>query len=260
MKIRPALAAVVAIALLPMLPLDVFASEQSLSNASDADASQGLPAVMKDGAAPRAFAFNSTATFATAYLFQGIDYSEGESVVQPQVGVAYGNLSASVWLNHDLNYSHTNEYDVTFQYAWSAAPFNVTGGYVYLTYPHREGWDASQEMLLDFDVESFLAPSISIHYDFDAGHGVYSTFGLAHAFALPMQPVTVGGSVYYQSHYYKATGFPACELNVSAERAAGPFTITPSLSRVVTWENGDFRGEAAVANTWLFSIGLAQSF
>jgi hypothetical protein len=216
--------------------------------------------VETDGGPAIPFTFNWDVTLASKYLFQGIDYSNGEPVLQPQLAAGYGNLSAAVWFNHDLDQTHTNEYDVTLAYSWSVSSLSVGAGYMYLTYPHREGWDPSQEVLLDLALDRPLSPSLSFHYDFDAGKGSYSTFGLSHELPIAFQPVGLSASLYYQNNYYEATGFPALELNAGVERAVGPFTVTPSVSRVLTWENGDFRDDLASPSTWLFAVNVAQGF
>jgi hypothetical protein len=107
---------------------------------------------------------------------------------------------------------------------------------------------------------------LSVHYDFDAGMGSYSTLGVSHGFERKAGTLTLGANLFYQDHYYGLTGFPSTEWNVHFERAlhgTAPFggtTITPSISRFVTWKNGDFRDENEVASNWLFSLSLSRDF
>jgi hypothetical protein len=65
--------------------------------------------------------------------------------------------------------------------------------------------------------------------------------------------------VFYQSAYYGMTGIPAVELKASVALTAGIVTVTPALSRFVTWDNGGFTGDAGVPSTWLFAVDVARA-
>src|ERR1044071_7620807 len=55
------------------------------------------------------------ATLASRYLFQGIDYSDGRSVVQPNLVVTQGTFSAVVWANYQPNLGDVNEVDISLK-------------------------------------------------------------------------------------------------------------------------------------------------
>jgi len=206
------------------------------------------------------FSASGSMAFATRYLFQGIDYSNSKPVLEPEVDLGAGPLKAKLWVNHDLDLHVSNEFDFSIFHEWSAKKFSFATGYTYLWYPHRDGWDPSQELYLELSREGVLNPSLSVHYDFDAGIGSYSTFGLSHGFERPIGTLSLGVNLFYQDHYYGLTGFPSSEWKLNLEKSFKHTTLTPSLSRFVTWANGDFRDENAVRSAWLFSFQIARDF
>ena len=206
------------------------------------------------------FAASGSFTFASRYLFQGNDYSEGKPVFNPQADVSAGPLSARLWVNHDLNQGVSNEFDLSLLHEWAIGKSSLTTGYTYLWYPHREGWAPSQELYLEFSREGVLNPALSVHYDFDAGEGTYSTFGLSHSVESRAGTVSLGANLFYQGHYYGASGFPSTEWNLHFEKSFSRMKVTPSVSRFVTWPNGDFRDENSVKSAWVFSFQVARAF
>ena len=199
------------------------------------------------------------ASLASKYLFQGADLSNGNPVIQPEIGLDSNGVSALVWANFDMKTGVVDEVDLYLQYGWEVQNLSIAPGYAYFDYPNR-GWDSSQELLVDLSYASILSPSMSFHYDFDAGDGSYTTLGVSHEIATSLAPAALGLNLFYQNNYYGLTGIPAMEMNVSTVFEVGPAAITPSISYVSTWENGDFQGDSAVPTTWLFSLNLAQSF
>ncbi len=201
-----------------------------------------------------------TVTLASRYLFQGLDYSAGGVVLEPEIDVTMGPITAKAWANHDLESGVSDEFDFSLEHGWTAGKMSGSAGYTHLHYPHRDGWVPSQEFYATVTREAVVSATASIHYDFDAGTGTYSTFGLSRSIERPFATVSVGGNLFHQSGYYDATGIPGAELNLNLSRSIGKVAVTPSVSRFVTWENGDFRGENAVASAWVFSLSMAQEF
>jgi hypothetical protein len=199
-------------------------------------------------------------TLASRYLFQGLDYSAGGAVLQPEIDVTMGPLTAKAWANHDLERGVSDEFDFSLEHGWTAGKLSGSAGYTHLHYPHRDGWEPSQELYATFTKEAAVSTTLAVHYDFDAGTGTYSTFGLSRSVESPSGTLSIGANLFYQSGYYDATGIPGAELNLNLSRSIGKFAVTPSVSRFVTWENGDFRGENAVGDAWVFSLSLAQEF
>lgn len=200
-------------------------------------------------------------TVASKYLFQGVDYSEGEPVLQPEFGLSAGGFAATLWVNHDLQLGDSNEFDFILSYAWSPAPnTSLSAGWAHYDYPHRPGWARSQEVFCEVALENAASPSLAVAYDYDAGGGVYTTLAASRALPFPTVPLALGGSLYYQRNYYEFTGFPAAQFDLSTELRYGRVLLGTVVSRTLTWRNGDFRGEAAVPGTWVLSLNVAQAF
>jgi len=219
-----------------------------------------IPSAQATEAPESPISVSGSMSFASRYLFQGIDYSAGKPVLNPEADLTWGPIGAKLWLNHDLDLRVSNEYDFSLLHEWKAKKLSFTTGYTYLWYPHRDGWIPSQELYLEASRDGVLNPTLSVHYDFDAGTGSYSSFGLSHGFERKAGTFTVGTNLFYQDHYYGLSGFPSSEWNMHFEKTLRGATLTPSVSRFVTWANGDFRDGNAIRSAWLFSFTVARDF
>ena len=265
---RPLLSAITGIGILLFLTTSSVVAEQLSEGANIyLAATQPQPGSKEpedlEPTPPSPLSFGWDITLASKYLFQGIDYSDGKPVVQPEGIITYKGFSAILWFSHDLDKKVSNEFDLYLQYSQEMENLSLNAGYAHFNYPHREEWDPSQEVYADVSYSTILNPSLSIHYDFDAGKGIYSTLGISHGVETPAGTLSLGSNLFYQSNYYDQTGIPSIEFNTSIEYSISSFTITPSISYFLTWENGDFTEdgpEGPVPDTWLFSINLAQSF
>jgi len=202
-------------------------------------------------------AVSTNVTVASRYFLQGVDQIDGHAALQPNASLSFYDISASAWANWDLATGDLNEVDLTLQIAREAGPWSLATGYIHLSYPNREDWVPSQEVFADVSVGFPLNPSVSIHYDFDAGKGSYSTVEVSQALG---STVSVAGRFFCQDHYYELSGIPALELNAGAAFPLWGLTVTSSVSRFTTWENGHFRDGAAVPGAWLFTFDLAREF
>ena len=225
--------------------------------ASDAESGSEEQEVGSTPSIPFSFAWG--VTLASKYLFQGMDFSNGEPVLQPEFAFSANDFSVTLWINYDLKTQKSDEFDLVFQYGWELQGLSLAAGYAHYNYPHR-GWEPSQEVLVDISYSARLNPSLSVHYDFDVGNGTYSTLSISHGVESSPMPLYFGINFFHQSNYYELTGFPSMELNASSGYTTGSLEITPSLSYFLTWDNGDFRGANAVPDEWLFSVNIAQSF
>src|SRR5205085_1450812 len=70
-------------------------------------------------------------SFASRYLFQGLDYSAGKPVLNPEVDLSAGPLGAKLWVNHDLDLRVSNEFDFSLLHEWKAKKFSFATGYTY---------------------------------------------------------------------------------------------------------------------------------
>ncbi len=212
---------------------------------------------------PQYFSAGWDITLVSKYLFQGRDYSDGKPVIQPELTVTFKDFSAILWSNYDLHKKKADEFDLYLQYGREMEKLSVTTGYAHFNYPYRDGWAPSQEVFIELSSDVLLNLHVSVHYDFDAGKGSYSTLGMSHDLETSLGALSYNINLFYQDNYYELSGFPSIEFNVGLEHSIGPFSITPAISYFLTWDNGDFREdgpEGPVSDTWLFSINVAQSF
>jgi uncharacterized protein (TIGR02001 family) len=210
-------------------------------------------------AEPGPVQFSWSGTLATKYLFLGVDQNAGHSVMQPELELSSGSYSSSIWFNHDLRRNETSEYDLGFGYTPRLGEsLSMKLGYVYLDFPHQ-GFNPTQEMVLDVSYSTVLSPSLSLHRDFKEGKGSYAILSLSHPLPLPGREMTLGFSGYYQRGYYETTGVPVVQWDLGTEFDLGGIAFTPTITRTLSFENGDFRGESLIPATWLFSFSIAQA-
>jgi hypothetical protein len=202
-------------------------------------------------------ALSADMTAASRYLFQGFDYSEGRPVIQPNVALQIGSVTANVWGNYHVDRRELDEIDLSIRADHSLGKLSIATGYVSLQYPNRMDWEPSQEIFLDLGLEAALSPTLSVHHDFDAGNGTYSVLGLTHSIGSSLSLAT---NAFYLARYYGQTGFSALEVKSSWERSVGAYTFTPSISHFVTWTNGDFKDDEAVPSNWVFALSVGHAF
>jgi hypothetical protein len=226
--------------------------ENSITPACDQEASAPAPSPTAESQ------LEWSVTYASRYSFQGLDYSEGRPVLQPEVVYRLGGFGIAVWWNLDQARRELNEVDVSLQREWTSKVFSAAGGYVNLHYPHRADWEPSHELFADIALEVPLRPSASVHWDVDAGNGRYWTIGLGKELARSIGSIDLSADLYVHDHYYGMTGFSALETSVSVTREWGGLCLAPSLGFLWTWANGDFRGELAVPAGWLAGLTLSS--
>jgi len=196
-------------------------------------------------------------TVASRYLFQGLDYSDGRAVLQPNASLVFSRITANVWSNYQLDLQEFNEFDFSLKVGQTFGKLSASAGYVNLQYPNRPTWEPSQELTLDLGLETTLSPTISVHYDFDKGRGTYTTLGLSHPVG---SSVSLATNLFYQGHYFDVTGFPAAEIKGSWGHSLGAYRFTPAVSYFATWANGDFKDGGEIPSNWLFAFNVARAF
>jgi len=210
-----------------------------------------------DSAAEPAFQFECSGTYASWYSFQGFDYSNRKPVFQPEVKGTLKALSVGVWGNLDQASGAMNEVDVTLRYGWEGKRASGGIGYVNLQYPSRLGWAPSQEIFAEGDLEGPIQTSATVHWDVDSGDGPYGALGVGREISKSAITIGFGVKVYAQEHYYGMSGISALETRASIRRTWAGMEWEPGISRLWTWENGDFRGPNAVAPGWLVSLSFS---
>jgi len=197
-------------------------------------------------------------TYASKYLFQGgFDYSDGEPVVQPQATTGWNGLSLQVWSNWDQARREVNELDVTIQHDWQRGLASGAIGMAYLQYPRRD-WVATWEVVGTVAFETFLEPTLDLHWDVGEGDGAYWTAGLSRELSVPNGSLSVATKLYGLEHYYGVSGITALEAAVSASGEWAGLSFEPSLQRQWTWENRDVVGENRTHPGWLLALTVTS--
>lgn len=257
-RTRVLAAALAAMLILLTAPGRAAAAGDDSGAPAAAGAATVAPEAAEGGTAPaNAPEFSWSAVYASRYSFQGIDYSDGRPVLQPSASVALRGLTAGFWGNVDQTRREFNEVDLTLQQEVGRGPVSAVLGYAYLHYPNRTDWAPTHEAYLDLGLEAPLAPTLSLHWDVDAGAGRYWTVGLVREFGLPAVTVALSTKLFAQEHYYGMSGIPALETGIALTGNWGPFEFQPAVGRQWTWENGDFRDDLALEPGWLVSLGIA---
>jgi len=200
--------------------------------------------------------FGWETTYASWYSFQGYDYSNRRPVLQPELSASVKNASISVWGNIDQARQEMNEVDVTLQWDWEGSRSSGSLGYASLQYPHREGWEPSQEIIGEIVLQGPLQPSASLHWDVDKGQGRYVELGIEGDLPASSSSIVLAAKLYVQDHYYGTTGITAAEARVGFKHVWGGVAWEPYVARILSWKSGDVAAGEVVPG-WLFSLTLS---
>lgn len=122
------------------------------------------------------------------YVWRGQKLSNSY-VIQPSVGITYGNFGANIWANLDSDpealgvdnrFKHT-ETDLTATYGFSFDKLSLTTGYIYYS---LEGTNDTQEVYLSAAYDMLLNPTLTVYYDFVEGNGGFAVLSVGHSVAL----------------------------------------------------------------------------
>lgn len=232
----------------------------TLLYAAQPGSKEQTPGKSEEPASPKEesiFHISTDVTFASKYIWQGLDYSDGKPVIQPEVSFGYKELSATVWFNYNIDKKVLDEMDLYLQYSKSLEALNITGGYAHFNYPHRDGWKPSEEVFATMSYSALIKPSLEIHYDFGAGKGTYYNLGLSHDHETKLGVISLASVLHYHNNYYNMSGCPSLEFHLNDAYTTGSLTITPSISYFLTWNNVDYKD---VGNNTVFSINTAWNF
>src|SRR5262249_12693110 len=120
-----------------------------------------------DTEATAAISYSHDATFASRYIFQGFDYSEGQSVLQPDLvlSLVHEHPSLGAWGNARFDRQQFDEIDLTVKLTQTFHALTVSPSFTHLQYPNREGWNPTDEVILDLAWSGPLSPTLSVHDD-----------------------------------------------------------------------------------------------
>jgi uncharacterized protein (TIGR02001 family) len=170
----------------------------------------------------------------SAYVWRGQVLND-KPVLQPSLTVSKAGFSLNTWANFNLNNSYASyaqdnkrefsEIDLTASYSTTVGPLSLGGGIVQYLFPNQtlttgEGADTvsraypgSHEVYATVGLPSvFLAPTLSVYYDFDAADGFYANLAVSQSFELVKDMASLvasaslgAGSKKYNEYYFGAT-------------------------------------------------------
>lgn len=119
---------------------------------------------------------NASVDVLTNYVWRGQNLAD-DGVVQPSLTSTKDNLSLNVWSNYDLKRNRNNEVDVTLNYSVETEGLSIDAGYIY--YSLKDA-DDTQELYLSAALEMYLAPTMTLYFDFDEGDGAFLVMSIGH--------------------------------------------------------------------------------
>jgi hypothetical protein len=105
----------------------------------------------------------------THYVWRGLRLSEG-LVFQPEISVAYGGWSGTLWGNVDTMEERWNETDILLTRAFEWERITLEIGYIYYG---MLDVDDTHEVTAGVWFDTPLSPGVQLFYDFAAGDGGY---------------------------------------------------------------------------------------
>jgi len=174
------------------------------------------------------------------YVWRGIKLSNAY-VMQPSVGIAYGDFGANLWSNWDSDFGdhgEMTETDLTLNYTLSVDKLSLDFGYIYYG---PEGAGDTQEFYVSAGYDVILSPSLTVYYDFEEGQGAFAVASVGHSFESGKIGLELGASASYSFENLvmgtdakgdEFSDFYNAELSVSVSI---PVTKEISVSPMVAW-------------------------
>jgi len=233
----------IACALVCVLSLTAYAEETSVPAVSDEPA----------------LGVGVSTAFMSKYIWRG-QLLNDDYVMQPSVGINYGNFSASLWGNVDMTDYHDNDWEFT-EYDWTLGYSNTVPGIDFLSYsvgaiyyyfPSVGDDSDTIEVYAGLGLDMPLSPTLTMYRDVDEIDGTYLALSVSHSieniFELsPGMPVgmdisasTGWGSENYNKGYWGVNSSKMNDLTLSVgfPVVMGSWTITPSVSYVTLLSSG----------------------
>lgn len=203
------------------------------------------------------------------YLWRGFDLSDGRPVIQGGVDLAAGNFTVSYWTNWQLkssdgiNAGEANETDIIIDYSRDLGEMlSVSVGNVWYA---LDGAEDTNELYLSGTVNTLLAPTLAMYWDWDAAEeeGLFFTFDVSHSIALMEDlALNLGALVSYNLHSDYSVGdyagFHNYELSVGLDYA---LTDQLSVSPAFTFSSGiSSAAKDAIDTETLGGVNLTFTF
>ena len=116
----------------------------------------------------------------TNYVWRGQNLGD-DGVIQPSIGITYGNFGFNYWANQDMETNEGNETDLTINYTTIAGKVALDFGYIYYA---LDGVEDTQEVYISAALDTFLSPSLIYYYDWDEGEGGFAVLSVGHSISL----------------------------------------------------------------------------
>lgn len=125
------------------------------------------------------------------YLWRGIDFSAGQPVLQGGADVSFKGFTLGFWSNMQLSNGGSpaldsgeiTETDIVLDYTFNPMEYlAVSLGNITYTFNIEDS--VTNELYLGLSLDTLLAPTLTVYYDWDDDEGLYYTFDVSHAIAL----------------------------------------------------------------------------
>ena len=116
------------------------------------------------------------------YSWRGITLTD-DPVFQPGLEISHENgISLEVWGNADLGDDNdtrweVNELRVAGEYGWRTDPFRFRVGLIEYLFPNAP-FPGTREVFARLEYPRFVAPRLTVYYDFDEIEGVYADLAI----------------------------------------------------------------------------------
>lgn len=203
------------------------------------------------------------------YLWRGFDLSDGRPVIQAGADLSAGNFTLSYWTNwqlkssNDITSGEANETDIIIDYSRDLGEMlSISVGNIWYA---LDGAEDTNELYLSATVNTLLAPTFAIYYDWDACEedGLFFTADISHSIDLMENlSMSLGALVTYNMHSDYAVGDYAglhnYELSVGLDYA---LTDQLSVSPSFTYSSGiSSAAKDAIDSEMLAGVNLAFTF
>jgi len=153
-----------------------------------------------------------TEDFLSLYRMRGLDFSTG-AVSQTNIIMNYGHLSGVLFVDHNFDKGHIDEYDFIVRYtdtvnvSIAGVKPIVIGQFVYEDMA-RQASGKSKEAATIITLPTTLNPTLTVAKDFDKGKGEYFSLGFnqdVFADSSSGVSVNVSGAVGFNNKYWTST-------------------------------------------------------
>jgi len=164
--------------------------------------------------------FTASAMATSAYVWRGF-VLDPSAAVQPSVGVAFGPLTVTSWMNVagiSSSAATMNEHDLTVDYSQEAGPVTVSIGWINYAFVQQSTDRYSNEFYAAVSAGGYFSPKLQVFRDIQQGDGTYTSMSISHEYAVGSRGVTATPTVSlgYNHHQWTDTvGFSDLNLGVS---------------------------------------------